>query len=81
VLKPRIFGEFLRDYAESPFPRQDIALNVLESKGVPREKAAEVLERMLASAISVGFIEEIKDKKYVVTSGERHYSRNFTAAS
>jgi hypothetical protein len=56
VLKPRIFGEFLREYAGSPFPRQDIALNVLESKGV-------LLERMLASATSVGFIEEIKGKK------------------
>lgn len=69
VMKPRIFGEFLRDYAGSPFPRQDIALNVLESKGVPREKALEVLERMLASATSVGFIEEIKGKKYVSLQG------------
>lgn len=65
VLKPRIFGEFLREYTGSPFPRQDIALNVLENKGVPREKTAEVLDRMLASATSVGFIEEIKGKKYV----------------
>src|SRR3984893_13718698 len=69
VLKPRIFGELLREYAGNPFPRQDIALNVLESKGVPRAKALEVLERMLASATSVGFIEEIKGKKYVSLQG------------
>src|SRR5262245_44574152 len=29
VLKPRVFGEFLRNYDGHPFPRQDIALNVL----------------------------------------------------
>jgi hypothetical protein len=62
LLKPRIFGEFLRDYDGNAFSRQDIALNVLESKGVPRDKTAEVLDRLLASAISVGFIEEIKGK-------------------
>jgi hypothetical protein len=60
VLKPRIFGEFLRQYDGNAFPRTDIAMNVLEDMGVPREKTAEVLERIDASARSVGFIEEIK---------------------
>jgi len=62
VLGPRVFGEFLRNYDSHPFPRQDIALNVLEDLGVPRDKAAEVLERIDASARSVGFVEEIKGK-------------------
>jgi predicted nucleotide-binding protein len=65
VLKPRIFGEFLRTYAGHPFPRQDIALNVLEEMGVPRDKAAEILDRIEVSARSVGFLEEIRDKLYV----------------
>lgn len=65
ILKPRIFGEFLRQYDGNAFPRQDIAMNVLESMGVPREKAEEVLERIDASARSVGFIEEIRGKNYV----------------
>jgi predicted nucleotide-binding protein len=69
VLKPRIFGEFLRNYEGHPFPRNDIALNVLEGMGVPREKAPEVLERIEASANSVGFLEEIKDKRYVSLQG------------
>jgi hypothetical protein len=30
VLRPRVFGEFLRKYDGSPFPRNDIAQNVLE---------------------------------------------------
>jgi predicted nucleotide-binding protein len=65
VLKPRIFGEFLRNYDGNQFPRQDIALNVLEDLGVPRDKTEEVLERISESARSVGFIEEIKGKYYV----------------
>lgn len=65
VLLPRVFGEFLRNYDGHPFPRQDIALNVLEDLGVPRDKASEVLERIDSSARLVGFIEEIKGKPYV----------------
>src|SRR5207249_11928989 len=44
VLRPRIFGEFLRSYDNNPFPRRDIALNVLEEMGVPRDKTDEVLD-------------------------------------
>lgn len=69
VLLPRIFGDFLRNYDGHPFPRQDIALNVLEDFGVPRDKAPEVLERIDSSARVVGFIEEIKGKLYVTLTG------------
>lgn len=69
VLKPRVFGDFLRNYDGSPFPREDIALNVLEDMGVPRGKAAEVLERIKTSAQQVGFLQEIKDKSYVSLQG------------
>lgn len=69
VLKPRVFGDFLRRYDGHPFPRQDIALNVLEEIGVPREKAEEVLERIDGSARLVGFIEEIKGKSHVTLQG------------
>lgn len=69
VLKPRIFREFLERYKNNPFPRPDIAINVLEEMGVPRLKAAEVLERLESSARAVGFIEEIKGKVYVTLDG------------
>jgi hypothetical protein len=69
VLKPRVFGDFLRQYDGHAFPRQDIALNVIEEMGVPREKAEEVLERIDVSARSVGFVEEIKGKSYVTLQG------------
>jgi predicted nucleotide-binding protein len=69
VLRPRVFGEFLRKYDGSPFPRNDIAQNVLEELGVPRDKTEGVLEQIDASARSVGFIEEIKSKNYVTLQG------------
>ncbi len=69
VLKPRVFGEFLRQYDTHAFPRTDIAQNVLEEMGVPREKTAEVLERIVESAEAVGFLEEIKGKRYVSLNG------------
>ena len=69
VLKPRVFREFLERYNNHPFPRTDIAVNVLEEMGVPRAKTAEVLERLEVSAKAVGFIETIKDKVYVTLAG------------
>ncbi len=65
VLKPRILGEFLRRYDGNQFPREDIALNVLEDIGVPREKVADVLLRIVESATAVGFMIDIKGKRYV----------------
>lgn len=69
VLLPRVFGLFLKQYDGHPFPRTDIAQNVLEEMGVPRDKTTEVLDRIDSSARSVGFIEEIKDKLYVTLQG------------
>jgi predicted nucleotide-binding protein len=69
VLKPRVIGEFLNKYAGSPLPRHDIALNVLHTMGVPAEKAESVFKMIVDSAESVGFLREIKGKKYVELSG------------
>jgi predicted nucleotide-binding protein len=69
VLLPRVFGQFLQQYDGNALPRADIAHNVLEDMGVPRDKAKEVLERLESCARSVGFIEEIKDKNYIILHG------------
>tara|TARA_B110000977_G_scaffold170085_1_gene220518 strand:- start:433 stop:1539 length:1107 start_codon:yes stop_codon:yes gene_type:complete len=65
LLKPRIFGEFLKDYDTHTFPRDDIARNVLIDKGVPDNQAEDVRKRIEESAESMGFIETIKGKKYI----------------
>ena len=44
VLMPRVVGQFLKMYDGSALPRKDIALNVLESVGVPHDRRRGRLE-------------------------------------
>ncbi len=69
LLKPRVVGEFLRQYDNAPVPREDIARNVLSEMGVPDTRTADVLKMMLLGAESVGLIRDIKGKKYVSLEG------------
>jgi predicted nucleotide-binding protein len=69
ALKPRILGEFIRKYENSPLPRHDIALNVLTEMGVPRDRAESVYTLILDTAEAVGLIREIKGKQYIDLSG------------
>jgi hypothetical protein len=69
LLKPRVIREFLQKYADNAIPREDIALNILEDMGVPKERTSEVLKMILQGAESVGFLEDIKGKPYVNLKG------------
>jgi predicted nucleotide-binding protein len=69
LLRPRVIREFLEKYGDNPIPRDDIAQNVLEDMGVPKERTEEVLLMILEGAKSVGFLTEIKGKKYVNLQG------------
>jgi predicted nucleotide-binding protein len=64
LLKPRVIREFLTRYNDAAIPRDDIAYNVLEDLGVPKERTASVLKLIVEGAQAVGFITEIKGKKY-----------------
>ena len=65
VLQPRVLGEFLEQYDGHPLPRSDIAENVLEGMGVPRERTLDVFAMIETNARSVRFLEDIKNKIYV----------------
>lgn len=69
VLQPRVLGEFIRKYQNSPLPRRDIALNVLVNMGVPKDRAESVYTLILDTCQSVGFIREIKDKQFIDLTG------------
>jgi predicted nucleotide-binding protein len=69
LLKPRITREFLNNYADNAVPRDDIAYNVLEDMGVPKDRTRAVLDMILTGAESVGFLTDIKGKKYVNLQG------------
>lgn len=69
VLKPRVLGEFLKKYSGSPLPREDIAQNVLESMGVPKDRTIDVYALITSSARAVGFLTTIKNKDFVDLAG------------
>lgn len=79
VLRPRVVGEFLKKYSGSPLPRHDIALNVLQEMGVPKDKAASVFSLIVDSAQTVGLLREIKGKQYVDLTGVARASGRTTA--
>lgn len=65
MLHPRVIHEFLRRYNGSRFPRQDIAENVLETLGVPREATGRVLSTIIEGAQNAGFLKDINNVSYV----------------
>lgn len=69
LLKPRVVSEFLKKYNSASLPRQDIALNVLEDFGVPKDRSENVYKLILDEAKAVGFISDIKGKAYVDLEG------------
>lgn len=69
ALKPRVLGEFIRKYENSPLPRRDIALNVLIEMDVPRERAESIYNMIIDTAGSIELIKDIKGKQYIDLSG------------
>ncbi len=65
LLRPRVVREFLLKYDGAPIPKDMIAQNVLAEMGVPQGRTAEVLSLILEGAQAVGFLQDIKDRKYV----------------
>ncbi len=65
LLRPRVIREFFQKYNNAPIPKDTIAQNVLMEMGVPRDRTAEVLKLILEGAEAVGFLQDIKDRKYV----------------
>ncbi len=65
LLRPRVVREFLQKYDGSPLPSHAIALNVLESLGVPRERAAKTHDLIVSSAEKLGLLNDINGRKVV----------------
>ena len=65
LLKPKVVGDFLRKYGDSPLPPPNIAQNVLGSMGVPSDRASDVFALIVDGAQKLGLLQEIKGKRYV----------------
>src|SRR5207249_4463054 len=64
-LTPRVIRDFISRYDGNALPRQDIALNVLESLGVPHDRREDVCALILSGAKACGIVFELKGKDYV----------------
>lgn len=64
-MRPRVIREFVERYNKSPLPSDAIGINVLVDCGVPRERAAAVLNTFIESAENLGLTQDIKGKKYL----------------
>jgi hypothetical protein len=69
LLRPKVVGEFLRQYDAAPLPTDQIAKNVLQEKGVPAERLDDVLALILEGAKAVRFLRDISGKQYVDLAG------------
>lgn len=69
LLTPRVVREFLTKYDENALPREDIAMNVLGTMGVPEDRAKGVLGLILAGAKDLGLLVALKGKDYIQLSG------------
>jgi hypothetical protein len=69
LLKPKVVGDFLRQYDGAPIPADSIAQNVLLEKGVPAERVASVLALIKTSAQDIGLLRDISGRVYVDLAG------------
>ena len=65
VLVPTVQRQFLERYDGSPLPTETIALNVLETLGVPVKSTKRFYGIIRSNAEKVGFITVIKEKEYI----------------
>lgn len=68
-LRPRVIGDFLRNYDGAALPADNIAKNVLEEMGVPSDRTSDVYEMVTTVATDLGFINEWSGKRFVDLAG------------
>lgn len=68
-LRPRVIREFLTKYNDSRLPTEQIAKNVLEEMGVPKDKTGDVLNLITEGLKTLGLSREVKGQKYVDLEG------------
>lgn len=71
ALRPRVNREFLTKYDRSKMPREDVAMKVLESLGVPNHALGRAYNLIVETAKAVNFTKEINGVMYVDLRGTR----------
>jgi hypothetical protein len=68
-IKPRVISEFMKKYNSNLIPKEAIALNVLETMGVPQDKTKEVFDTINFEGARLGLIKDIKGRTYIDLAG------------
>lgn len=69
LLKPRIIGQFLRQYDNAKLPVAKIGANVLAEMGVPAEAAQRTFDLIRTEATQLGLLREINGQAFVDLQG------------
>ena len=64
-MRPRVFREFLTKYNNSRLPSEQIAVNVLETLGVPPDRGKQVFEMIKTGAGELGLLQDINGQWFV----------------
>ncbi len=65
LLRPVILKSFYEKYDKNKFPNDDIAKNVLENLGVPKDRTDEALKIVIQNAEYVGILTNVSGNKYI----------------
>lgn len=76
VLKPGICRRFFEKYNRAKFPQENIAKNILEEMGVPKNKAENLLEIIKKNGYFAGIIQDTKTGPFVALDNIQNISSN-----
>lgn len=65
ALKPKIPGEFFKQYDRAKFPRDHIAANILVDKGIPKDRSEALVALLKENGKFVDFIKDSKAGPFV----------------
>jgi len=73
VLKPTILRDFFKKYNKNKFPKREIAINILKSKGVPRQRVESFYEILRKNALKTNILRVIRGSEFIIL-GNLDYS-------
>lgn len=80
-LLPSILNDFFTQYDRNKFPREDIAKNILVSKGVPQNRVDTVYEIIRANGRFTNTIQIISGSEYIRLSDSSNGSNNIAVTA
>ncbi len=65
ILRPKILSDFYRQYNNNKLPKTEIAYNVLQNKGIPKDKLELTWDILRANATRTNILRVIRGNEYI----------------